>query len=206
MIFGATNANAKNFAPMYLGVQGGFANTNLQLSDIHISSPFTAINSAELLTHVFGARAYIGYLWHDYYAIEAGYLYLGDSRISRINSNAIPDSRISMRAIDVRSKLFLPVIPILNFSPYLQAGVAYVLTNNNNNITATITSNGFGKTIRPLLGAGISRNITQDMSIDLSWTKITKGHGYLPTIDLLLLGISYRLEPLEQMDNANYGI
>lgn len=202
-------ANAQN--ALYIGVQGGYINTNFALDSIKLADSIsnggdTTITSAIIKNHVAAIRGYGGYKWNDYFASEVGYLNLKNTRFLNINQGLIDESDIKIYGMDVRGKIFIPMAAFLNFSPYIQGGSVYLSTRviQPQQITAS-TANNFGYTIHPLFGAGIAYRFNDKISGDISWTSIPQGKTNLPRLDMFLVALNYHFDFQSDHANFNYG-
>ncbi len=203
-----TAAKAGGSKPqLYAGVQGGYADTNFALSTM-VATPANGsvqLTSASIKNHVFAARGYAGYQFNDYLAVEAGYLKPRNTRYTDINGGSVPDGDISEYAVDITGKLFLPMAAYIHLSPYVKLGGTYLDATSHGGITRNGSSD-FGYSWHPLLGAGIGYDIMENITMDLSWTTITKRNSQVPRIDLFFLGFTYHFA-LEDLKNGppNYG-
>ena len=199
--------NTSSQPQMYVGVQAGYADTNFSKSTM-IATPANGsvpITSASIGNHVFAGRAYGGYQFNDYLALEGGYLKPRNTRYTNINGGAVPNGFIKEYAVDLTGKVFLPMAAYIHLSPYVKAGVAYVKATSYGGITRNGASD-FGYTFHPLLGAGIGYDIMQNVTMDVSWTTITKRNTSLPRIDMLFLGLTFHFTPNDLTTGGhNYG-
>lgn len=189
---------------MYLGVQGGYADTNFSKGDM-INLDGTQIATANIDNHVLGVRGYAGYQWNQYIATEGGYLRVRSTRFTNINDGTEPNGSISEYVVDGRLKVFLPMAAYVHLTPYLQVGVGYLDANSHGGITRD-GSTDFGYSFHPELGAGIGYNFTPSLNMDISWTTITRRNTNVPRIDLFFLGLTYRFSfDNGPGDTHNYG-
>lgn len=202
-------ANAKE--SIYIGIQGGYVNTNFNLTSIQLADSISdggdkTVTSAVIKNHVAAIRGYGGYKWNDYFASEVGYLNLRNTRFLNINNELISESDIKIYGMDVRGKLFIPMAAFRNFSPYIQGGSIYLSTRvmQPQQITAS-TANNFGYTIHPLFGAGIAYRFNDKLSGDISWTSIPQGNTNVPRLDMFLVALNYHLDFQSNNTNFNYG-
>ena len=187
-----TVAQAGSQPQMYVGVQGGYADTNFGLSTMVATADNGSVQltSASIKNHVFAGRAYAGYQFNEYVALEAGFLKPHSTRYTQINNSTIPTGNVSEYGIDITGKIFLPMAAYIHLSPYLKAGGIYMDGQSHGGITRNGASD-FGYSTHPLFGAGVGYNFTPNMTGDLSWTTITKRNSQLPRIDMFFLGLTY---------------
>lgn len=199
--------HAASWPQMYLGVEGGLANTNFSISDVMLnqSSGGGPVTSANIDNHIAAIRGFAGYRWNDYVALEAGYLKPRATRFQNINGGAVSTGWINQYSIDVTGKLYLPMATYIHLSPYLKAGGAYMSTSSG----GTIVRNGasdFGYSLHPLLGLGIGYNFTPYLVGDISWTNITQYNSNVPQINLFFVGLTYYFSLMEARNGTpNFG-
>jgi len=204
----AAHASSNSSQPQfYAGVQGGYADTNFNLSSM-VATPANgsvALTSASIKNHVFAARGYAGYQFNDYVALEAGYLKPRSTRFTNINGGSVPNGDVSEYAVDLSGKVFLPMAAYIHLSPYVKLGAAYLNATSQGGITRNGSSD-FGYSLHPVLGAGIGYDIMQNITMDVSWTTITKRNSQVPRLDLFFLGFTYHFS-LDDVKNGapNYG-
>lgn len=190
----------------YIGVQGGYANTNFSKGDVIAvpSSGSVPINTASIGNHVFAARGYAGYRFNDYLALEAGYLKPKNTRYTNINNGTVPNGYVSEYAIDLTGKLFLPMAAYIHLSPYFKIGGAYVNAASHGGITRN-GANDFGYSFHPLIGGGIGYDVTPSMTVDISYTTMTQRNTSTPRIDMIFLGFTYHFGLEDAKNGPNYG-
>jgi|GEM_PF-2033614 len=207
----ATTAASK--PQIYVGVQGGYANTNFGLSTMQSTSDNGSqpLIAAAIHNHVFGARGYVGYQFNDYVAVEAGYLRVRNTRYTNVYISGttaptlIPNGDITEYGVDISGKVFLPMAAYIHLSPYLKIGGEYMNAQSHGGITSASNSD-FGYSLHPLLGAGIGYNLAPSLTVDLSWTTMTKRNSNVPRIDMYFLGLTYHFSPDDiQGGPPNYG-
>lgn len=192
---------------MYVGIQGGYADTNFSNSTM-VATPengSVTISSASIKNHVFAGRGYAGYQFNDYVAVEAGYLRPRNTRYTQINGGSVPNGDISEFSWDLSGKVFLPMAAYIHLSPYFKIGASYIDAASHGGITRNGASD-FGYSLHPLLGGGIGYDIIQNVTMDLSWTTITQRNSDLPRIDMFFLGLTYHFS-FEDVKSGgpNYG-
>lgn len=202
-----SQAYAGSQPQMYVGAQGGYANTNFSNSSVIATPAYDSatISSASVKNHVFAARGYAGYQFNDYIAVEAGYLRPRSTRYTNINGGTVPNGDVSEYGIDLTGKVFLPMAAYVHLSPYVKVGGVYMDAESQGGITRNGASD-FGYSIHPLMGAGIGYDIMPSLTADISWTSITQGNSSLPRLDLLFLGLTYHFSFSDVKSGVpNYG-
>lgn len=190
----------------YLGIQGGYANTNFSKSDVmEVPSLGGAqINTASIGNHVFAGRAYAGYQFNDYLALEGGYLKPKNTRYTNINNGTVPNGYITEYAVDITGKVFLPMAEYIHLSPYFKLGAAYLNASSHGGITRN-GANDFGTSFHPIIGAGIGYDLTPSFTMDISWTSMTQWNTSVPRMDMLFLGFTYHFSIDDPKNGPNYG-
>jgi len=135
----------------------------------------------------FAGRACLGYAFSQFIALELGYDYYGQPKFKdNITGNT---QQISQQGIDFSGKASLPLD--YGFGFYIKAGLAWVhrsaLTDNAGNFASKDANNKFA----PLGGLGVNYSLTQNLMLDLGWTK-TMTISNLATADLITLGLTYK--------------
>ena len=150
----------------------------------------------------FAGRAYAGYQFNQYISIEGGYTQYADTKITNIYGMTGVDDSLHEGAIDGVMKLMYSVTD--QFHVYAKGGGAYVFAQKIEDATgttsstnpSTLTAVSYKKAdvdeLRPTYGLGISYDITNHLSTDLTWSHIVGGNDIQKT-DLITLGVSYYL-------------
>lgn len=201
-VLGAMAANAA--APgVYVTGQLGYANTHMgsktQISDL-VSANFSKDNN--LSNNGLAGRVALGYQFNQNFAVEAGYLQLGDKKVpvSQIGVAQQDTLKLQQNAIDLIGKGILPLGN--NFNAYGKIGVAYVTSDinqttvgsGNPNSTSDLnrTANVAKHKWAPEAAIGVSYDITPNVSVDTSWTHIQPlGNNKPGNIDFVAVGLGY---------------
>jgi hypothetical protein len=181
------SSNSKGVIPsskpgIYLGAQFGFANTHYGPSSSYLI-PHTSYDN----TYQLAGRGSVGYSFSEFISAELGYNYYGRPKFWHDSQN---NQSIMQHGLDLMAKANLPLD--YGFGIYIKGGLAWVyrsaLRPNSGTFADKPSNNQF-----PLVGAlGINYWFASNIAIDLSWTK-TLNTSSLPTIDLVTLGIIYKL-------------
>lgn len=174
------------FTPgIYVGAQAGYS-----LADWNsVDTNYTVLRVKNRTD--WGARAYVGFDWTKYLAIETGYTQLFNTpKIT--NTGAAPivsngPSAWDTYAIDLEAKIKAPIND--QFGMYGKAGGAYLSLKEG-------LDGKSHSTINALFGLGVYYNFNRSLAVDFSWTRyngIPKWrNSYIPTYDLFAAGISWK--------------
>lgn len=177
----ATASAAANGA--YVGGQIGLANTNYN---------HTTMDNSGLAGRIFG-----GYQFNQYFATELGYTQFSHADYKTVHflGNTLK-GHIAENAVDLVGKGILPLQD--GFSLYGKAGAAYLTGEQVLTARGPDVLNGYAKhdvtehRILPTFGVGVSYDITPNVPVDISWTRIQKvGNTDLQSTDFFGVGVSY---------------
>lgn len=210
-VLAAMTANAA--APgVYVTGQVGYANAHMgsktKVSDVLGDyGPFVnpAVRDKNLSDNGLAGRIAIGYQFNQNFAVEAGYLQLGESKVN-LGAVHLPDGvsegtlKLQQNAIDLVGKAILPLAS--NFNVYGNLGVAYVTTDVKGTLktpgAATVNfdlndnANVAKHKWAPEAAIGVSYDITPNVSVDTSWTHIQPlGNNKPGNIDFVAVGLGY---------------
>lgn len=167
----AMSANAAVAGP-YLGVQGGWADTHWDNNTNGIGSDANSENIA--------GRIFTGYQFNPYFAAEIGLLWPHNATNLGVTVKEL--------ATDLNVKGIIPLAH--NFNLYGKAGAAWVHAN--------ISGYGFSDSankVYPEAGAGLSYDITPNVPLDISYTRIQSlNNNSIPSIDFIAAGIAYNFD------------
>ena len=135
----------------------------------------------------FAGRAYLGYAFSQFIALELGYDYYGRPKFKDNSTNNTQE--ILQQGFDFSGKASLPLD--YGFGFYIKAGLAWVHRGTLNSNTGNFASKNANSRLAPLGGLGVNYSLTQNMMLDLGWTK-TMTIGNLATADLITLGLTYK--------------
>lgn len=221
-LFGASAlgvAAANAAAPgVYVTGQLGYAQTHMKNktdidtisaaipgNDRHIR-PKGGVNNVN--NNGLAGRLAIGYQFNQNFAVELGYLRLASKKVglgdTKMGDPIIdvtdPSITLAQNALDFAAKGILPVGN--NFNVYGKLGVAYLTSDlhvdGKNDKEQKVSYNvndeaGFKKhQLAPEAAIGVSYDITQNVSIDASWTHIHPiGKNSAGNINFASVGLSY---------------
>ncbi|MDR3477687.1 MAG: outer membrane beta-barrel protein [Gammaproteobacteria bacterium] len=173
-LFIASTASA-TIAGAYVGGQLGWGQTNI----------FKGVNTQGYKTNDTGiaGRLFGGYQINQNFAAELGYMKFSNATVKHESGD------IQTYAVDIAAKAMMPLSN--SFGVYGKLGAAYLnesfgISNGNSRVSFSE-----GK-VYPELGVGVSYDFTQQLSTDLSYTRIQKtSNGNLNSTDFVGLGLSY---------------
>ncbi len=205
----AANAAAPG---IYVTGQLGYANTHMgnktnikaisnnlpKLINVYSVNP----NDKDLANNGLAGRIALGYQFNQNFAVEAGYLRLGQTKVAANGNNHFIKSdgtlKLQQNVVDFLAK---GIVPICNkFNLYGKAGLAYINTNLNytekaDSKTKTDLSEAANVNrhkLAPEVALGVSYDITPNVSIDTSWTHIQAvGKNRPGNIDFVAVGLGY---------------
>lgn len=135
----------------------------------------------------FAGRACLGYAFSQFIALELGYDYYGHPKFKdNITGNT---QQISQQGFDFSGKASLPLD--YGFGFYIKAGLAWVHRSALSDNSGNFTSKNANSKLAPLGGLGVNYSLTQNLMLDLGWTK-TMTISNLATADLITLGLTYK--------------
>jgi len=176
-LFISTASFASVSPSWYLGLQLGWTDTNYSSSDLD------GVSTASIDSDGFGGRVYGGYQHNENIAFEIGYTYFAETDVDNIGGGGGPDGDITQYAIDATVK---PMFPLTyGLVVYARLGVAYVKPNDSSAVASDLDSE-----FNYLYGPGISYDITDNVVVDFSYTRIN-GSGDTEDTELAAIGIQY---------------
>jgi OOP family OmpA-OmpF porin len=173
-LFLASTASAA-ISGVYVGGQLGWGVTNI----------FHGVNTQGQKTQDTGlaGRLFGGYEFNQNIGAELGYMRFSNATVKHESGD------IQTYAVDIAAKGMMPLQN--GFGVYGKLGVAYLNENfgiSNGNSRVSFSE---GK-VYPELGVGVSYDFSQQLSTDLSYTRIQKtSNGNLNSTDFVGLGLSY---------------
>lgn len=206
-LLAATIAHAA--APgFYVNGQIGYADTHMGSKTNFASFGPSAFipsdaNNRNLSNNGLAGRIAMGYQFNQNFAIEVGYLQLGDKKVAgvtHLTSEPLSGKlKLQQHAIDLVAKEMVPINNQFNF--YGKLGVAYLTTNVDGDFaipgqTAEPNLNGYTQiarhTFAPEVALGASYDLSKNVSLDTSWTHIQTIGGKKPgNVDFFAVGLGY---------------
>lgn len=173
------NASIPGF---YILGQIGSGNTHAEASDANA----LAVDSKV----VFTGRVAGGYLFNQNFALEVGYIRFSD--INFYNVGGVPGQNVALteKGIDFMAKPLLPLSN--NFNIYGKVGLAYFKANGSTFVNGK-SYLGYSDGWDPVVGLGLSYDITPSVLIDLAWTRLQNvgGNNSIPSADFYSVGAAY---------------
>jgi len=188
----ATFAGSTNW---YLGLQGGYSNTEYDGNSVRndfFKNPLNAAGTTKQKNDDDGAvgRVYLGYQFYKYLAVEAGYSYFEEMDWSHLYGVNKAKGDLQQQTGDL---LLKPILPLSRrFELYALGGVAYsrVASDINNTAKSAGMKDTTESAFRPTWGLGAQLYFQQYWSVDVSWRRINGGSN-LEQTDETLIGVSY---------------
>ncbi len=172
----------------YFGLMLGQSNLNGQDQTITLSPGLTTKVQPE--GSGVGARLFAGYGMNQYFALEGGFTYFSAMDYkTTIISNSIKTDAASF---DLLGKIMFPFADT-GFGIFGKVGGAYFVTKSNGNIDGFRIDTESSSVFRPVVGLGVSYDLTQNWVADLSYTSVRYSTSVIKNPSFIALGISYHL-------------
>lgn len=174
---------------IYIGVQGGMGYSGWKSIDTN-NTPYRVKDS-----NGFTGRAFLGYDISRNFGLEAGFTYFFMRANITIPGGDQPDP-LGLQPGNFSSQIYiadlvakLKVELFRNFDIYGKLGGDIEFVDKNLN-------QSFQRDYAPVIGGGVSYNVTPNFTVDLSWTRFggrqVWDQKYLPYADFIAAGISYK--------------
>ena len=186
MCFSGTVFADQSFHGPYIGAQAGYIDNN----NTHAGHDTWADAFLPFLSDA-AYRAYFGYRFNDYFALEGGYTSITDGKDTGGLSNK--DDRYRIYGYDLVGKAIVPLA--LGFNVYIKAGGQYVRQNIVNSTSGQIIYQSKVNKLLPTVGIGGGWNMTKFLALDLSYT-YTYGIGEIKSIEFAALGLTITIPGL----------
>jgi len=206
----------------YIGVQAGLGRIDegsgyKDAANWVSSYPGADTTTKDTTQGGFAGRAFLGYSFNPYFALETGYTYLTNNKynatwVSGGETDLSENVKFKTWAWDLLAKATLPLND--SWDIYAKLGAAYVKANSSgttdlNAGTEDVTSANFSNSaIRPAYGLGITYKFNATWSMDLAWNgiygksktsfssstgTISNQSNVIPTVNTIVLGLTYNL-------------
>jgi len=190
----------------FVGGNFGVTNTHNKNQVIQTGGVPTSI-SAPADSKGMGIRMFIGANFTQYAGFEAGFVHYGSTSYGGVPTYiSVNTPSIHEYGLDLEAKGIVPAGPVSIFG---KAGFAYIRMSASGVLESCSAPSSSGVTypcsssssvqnstqanaLRPLLGFGVSYDLTQSWQADLSYTEVLKGSG-IQNLTLMSLGISYHV-------------
>ena len=163
-----------------------YVGAGLGYGDLHWDN--TNVAGASYRDGTFVPNVYAGYALNDYAAIQGGFTYFTDGRISVAGAN----TNVRTYALDLVGRINVPVPMADGFKLFAVAGVSYLNSRfSNTNPGGNQTRSHFGVTY----GAGGSYRVMDNVDIVAKWQRFAGngrfGTDYQPFADSFTVGGEY---------------
>jgi len=180
-----THVEDTDAAGIYLGVQGGYALTHWDNIE-PLFAPGSSIDDGD----GFAGRAYMGYAFNKYFAVEGGWTYLPSVDV---NVAGMKVTSIDNWAVDLVAKLMVPFDD--QFGLFTTIGGNYFRSDDSLMFFTTGAVHDT-ENFNVTYGGGAYYNITPNFSLDVAWKRFD-GHpritdDYQPNPDLFTIGVAYK--------------
>jgi hypothetical protein len=154
-----------------------------------------------------GVRFFMGANLNPYAAMEAGFVHYGSTSYGNVPTSVANNTpSIHEYGLDIDAKGMYPVGPVSIFGKvgfaYIRKSASGVLescsASSSSGVTfpcsssASVQNSTQSNSLRPLLGFGVSYDLSQSWQIDGSYTEVLKGSG-INTATLMAIGFSYHV-------------
>lgn len=193
---GVAHAQSADKAGWYAGLDIGRSRLSMNGSDIDSAFGNQGIATSTSLDQTdtgYGLNA--GYRFNPYFALEGGYMYLGNFNYSASTGTDTIDGKYKASALSLAGVGFYPFSP--QWSVYGKAGLtrtdAKLEASSESGLTPTENTSRNGTGL--LVGAGVMWDFDRSFFAKAGWDRYTKvgdsstGNG---PVDLYLLGIGMR--------------
>ena len=138
-----------------------------------------------------GGRLGFMYQFNEFIAMEAGYTRYADVQLTNIFGIPGFNGTLEPSAVDLTLRTMLPIRP--QFKAFSKYGLAYASlnskTSNNLGYNAKVNEDA----IRPAYGLGVSYDLSENFSAELTWMRVQQQKGKIQNQTLTSLGVSYFL-------------
>jgi OmpA-OmpF porin, OOP family len=200
-VLGAMAANAA--APgVYVTGQVGYANTQMgnKTDTANLLHNKDKAEANNLSNNGLAGRLALGYQFNQNFAVEVGYLQLGQRKVNVRVSPEQSSLKLRQNALDLVGKGIIPVSN--NIDVYGKLGVAYLTSDIKETVkvggqsTTTYDLNDVARVNKhqwaPEAAIGVTYDITPNVSVDTSWTHIQPlGKNRPGNIDFVAVGLGY---------------
>ncbi len=175
----------------YMGAQAGSTNLNNtpQAVQTGLSSPLT-VPVTPSNTGI-GERFFMGAGVNKYAAIEFGFTHYAPSTYKPSPSGLSNTPTISENGVDLTGKAMYPFESVAVFGKLGVTSIRQTLSGSLKALPPAPQQSGSSQHVRPLIGVGISYELTPNWVTDLSWTRALKGGNGFQNADLMAVGIAY---------------
>ncbi|WP_345972989.1 OmpA family protein [Sulfurimonas diazotrophicus] len=190
----------------YLGVNLGYATGSVSISttekEVCQGDPTCYVANSTADEEVFGVKAFGGYLFNQYFAVEGGYFNLGELSFKDVtNTGEVYKGKLSGQGINMDGLAHLPLLDALTV--FARIGVLYAGMSKNYTYSGGILLvNGAPKDMHVTewdvgykLGAGVQYDFTPALGVRAEWEGYhlaEAGSRSDYDVNLYSLGVVYR--------------
>lgn len=152
---------------------------------------FNAVNIKPKTATGTGERLFMGMRFNPYGAFEIGYTHYAPITFQRPAGTNVPQSNPAIRAnvVDLDGVF---IYPLSKFAIFGKVGMGVIRLSQSGSLLSP-TKSGAGGTqvnVKPLVGAGVSYDLTQQWVLDFTYTRLVGG-GTITGVTFAGVGISY---------------
>lgn len=173
----------------YLGAAAGATDTNHKITAFNNPTTGAVVENGVVDNDGFSLRGFVGYQFHKYFAGEVGFTNFARAKGRGLNyagGTNNNDGYIDEHAFDLAAKGILPIVN--RISLYAKLGIAYLMARTNVNTLFEKNNNK----AKPLLGAGVSFDVTKHFAFDASYNRI-QSSGAIRSPEFLGIGFYWYL-------------
>lgn len=175
----------------YLGAQAGYTNQHQSSKEVQTGLIAPSTVDVSPSNTGMGGRAYAGYQFSQYGAMEMGYTYYANAVYKPPVSGLCSTPTIKESAIDLLAK---GILPFCNLQLIGKAGINLMRTSYSGSLQPIgadeCGTTTFKNTVHAVAGVGVGYSLSPNWNVDLTFTRSFKSSG-IPDADLAALGISY---------------
>ncbi len=175
----------------YLGAQAGMTNLHNTAQTVQTGVVSPATQSVTPNNTGIGERFYLGVGINKYAAAELGYTHYAPSTYKTSPSTIVNTAAIRENGIDLVGKAMYPMQKFAVFGKLGAIMMSKSYSGSLQPISPTAPRLAATNNFHPLVGLGVSYELTQHWVTDLSWTRALKGGNGFKNADFIALGISY---------------
>lgn len=188
LVMGMMNAAYAVNPGFYLGAMLGQTNLGVKKQSTEIPTDPPTILTANPQNTGLGFRFFLGGNFNQYAGMEGGLTYYSSASYS--TPGFTNNIRTRAESFDIEGKGMLPLMTS-GFTLFGKLGLAYLNTKTSGSIDGESISKTTSSSVRPVIGVGVSYDMTQHWVADLSYMRIQYKSSAVNNPSLIALGISY---------------
>lgn len=185
--FGVSSAAMAMENGFYLGASVGQTNVSTKTATV----AKTGQSASGSGTGISGRLLFMGVQFNRYAAMELGYTHYAPATYNlTLPQGGKPETRVN--AVDLVGKAIWPM-STSGISVFAKGGFAFTRVTSSGSIGSVRGTGLAGTTensVRPVIGVGVSYDLTEQWQTDLTFTRLLGG-GQLNHADMIALGITY---------------